>query len=155
MKLRCGNELRSIRDRRVRNKLWFFVVLCVHAHRPAYPALTRFACLGSLMNESHPPRIGGASMPTRLVLLAGFVLVPLSTAPAEEPKPTRDEVPKLIENLGSKRYAEREAAAKRLALLDAVPPELEAATQSPNAEVSRRAKSIIAAINKRREKEII
>lgn len=94
-------------------------------------------------------------MPQRLVVIAGIFLVSWTCAAAEEPKPTRDEVPKLIENLGSKRYAEREAAAKRLALLDDVSPELQAATQSANAEISRRTKSIVAAITKRREKEVI
>jgi PDZ domain len=94
-------------------------------------------------------------MPQRLVLIAGLVLIPLSPVSADDFMPTREEIPKLIEKLGSPRFTERETATRRLALLDDIPPELQAAAKAADAEVSRRAKSIIALITKRHEKEII
>jgi hypothetical protein len=72
----------------------------------------------------------------------------------EKPRsPTPAEIAKLIEQLDSKSFREREQASRKLLELDDVTPELDAATKSPSPETARRATLIVEQIRWRnREK---
>lgn len=94
-------------------------------------------------------------MRVRLALFVLIAAISATTVLAEEPTLSPDELKTLIQKLGSAKFSEREAATRRLALLDEIPPELQNAAKSGDAEVSRRAKSIVARILKRNEKRII
>ena len=80
---------------------------------------------------------------TRLALTAGFLLLVAATASPVSP-PGPGEVARLIENLGSPEFDEREAAAARLEELgSSAIDELRAACTSDNAEVQRRATELL------------
>ncbi len=89
------------------------------------------------------------------LLLAALVLgTAAGVVPAAKDKPTRDEVARLIARLGSKKYTERQAAARALDALGAVAlPDLTRAAASPDAEIRRQAKTLVKKISKRLETE--
>jgi hypothetical protein len=90
------------------------------------------------------PGVGLAFATVALISLApGW----LSAQPVE---PSTKEIAAWIEQLSSRRFAEREAASAKLRALNDVPPELEQATMSSDAEVASRAKSIVREIKDRR-----
>src|SRR5262249_51371061 len=83
----------------------------------------------------------------RLVLLAGAGLVLAAAPPAD--------VDRLIRQLGSDRYARREAATQALDRIgEAALPALRKAANSPDAEVRRRARRLAAAIVRRTSGEL-
>src|SRR5262249_5222949 len=88
------------------------------------------------------------TMCRRLFILPLFPIffLPLCSVAAE---PSDQEIAKWIEQLGSARFAEREAASRKLAALDDVPDALEKATDSSNPEIARRAKTAAKLIRER------
>ena len=73
-------------------------------------------------------------------------------SPAAAPRndaPSLREIAAWIEQLGSAKFAEREAATRKLVSLDEVPEALEKARISPDLEVSHRANRIVEQINER------
>jgi hypothetical protein len=82
-----------------------------------------------------------------------FILALLAVAPAPKgasaAEPTAAEIANWIEQLGSPKYAEREAASRKLAALDDVSPVLVKATQSSDAEIACRAKIAVKTIERR------
>jgi hypothetical protein len=87
-----------------------------------------------------------------LALLVGIGLLGLLTVPAAADKVDAERIDKLIEQLGSGSFQEREAATKAL---DAIGPpaldKLRKATQSEDIEVKRRATELVKRIEKRAE----
>jgi WD40 repeat protein len=85
-----------------------------------------------------------------LILLA---LVP--SGPARSAEPTAEDIARLIKQLGSENFAEREAASKRLgALGEPALEQLRQAAQSADPEVRRRARELCAAIERRLHGEL-
>jgi PDZ domain len=84
---------------------------------------------------------------------ASAILVSFSLATgsfsAPPTQPTTKEIAAWIEQLGSRGFAEREAAAAKLRSLDYLPLELKEAAESPNAEIAFRAKAIVREIRDR------
>lgn len=90
----------------------------------------------------------------RFTLLLGAVLSVGGALAAPVPPVSPREVPKLIENLGSDDFAEREAATKRLDELGLLAlSELRAATKSENLEIADRAKDLVKRIERRAANE--
>ena len=83
------------------------------------------------------------------LLCAGLLLLP--SGHSQQAGPTASDIARLIAQLGSSRFAEREAAGKKLAAIGE--PALErlrqAAQQNPDPEVGRRAEALVASIEKR------
>jgi hypothetical protein len=78
------------------------------------------------------------------------LLIPTLAAAQEKPPA---EIVKLIEQLDSKLFREREQATRKLLALDDVPPELDAATRSPSPERARRAALIVDQIQLRNQEK--
>ncbi len=78
----------------------------------------------------------------RLPVLASYVIA-LIAVPLLASEPSVNEIATWIAQLSSPRYAEREAASRRLAALPDVPPALLKAMESPDAEVARRARTAV------------
>lgn len=89
-----------------------------------------------------------------IVVAFTFVLSNAIAGAAQPPTkksaaPAAAEIAKLIEQLGSDKFAEREAAGRKLAEMDDVPAALEAVIMSGKPETARRAKAIAAQIRER------
>src|SRR5262245_47149490 len=90
-------------------------------------------------------------MIARFTLLFAFAVPSLSLTAAEVPVP-RERIDQLIAHLGSKQFAERDAATRALdALGEPVLEALRKARTSEDAEVSRRAEELVAQIERRME----
>jgi hypothetical protein len=74
--------------------------------------------------------------------------LPLLVAPAAAPPSQGGSAARLVAQLGSDRFEEREAATRLLLELEAVPGELRAAVRSPDPEVRKRAAEIVGGIEK-------
>src|SRR4051794_16692588 len=83
----------------------------------------------------------------RSLVLALCVGAALGASAAGQP-PAAADLERLIEQLGSPKFAEREAASRQLAALDEVPAALQKATGSPTLEVARRAKEAVKQIQR-------
>src|SRR4051812_26289662 len=91
-----------------------------------------------------------------LLLAAATLHARGSGGAASEAKPPAADVPRLIDQLGSRRYAEREQGAQALDALGAPAlAELQKAAASPDAEVRRRAAALVLRIERRLETEKI
>jgi hypothetical protein len=85
------------------------------------------------------------------LIVAGLALVISLPSPADE-APSKEKIDKLIEQMGSGTFSEREKATKELAAIG--PPALEAlrkAAKSDDAEVRKRAKELIPKIERQAE----
>src|SRR5438128_2508627 len=93
-------------------------------------------------------------------ILAVALLAPSLVAAQEKPPAlTPAEITKLVEQLDSKQFREREQASRKLLALDEVPAALDVATKSPSPETARRAALIVEQIHsrnqeKRRQREL-
>lgn len=93
----------------------------------------------------------GRRMAFRGILLAGLsVPCPgVANEPPAQPGPPPPDVRRLLDQLGSPRHADREAATRRLMADESARPFVEARARSPDAEVAVRAKQILAEYDKR------
>lgn len=94
-----------------------------------------------------------------VVTLAVVMSIPVSgTAQPRAEKaaaPSAADIAKWVEQLGGDRFAEREAAGRKLAGLDDVPAALQQAAESGNPEAARRAKAIMAQIQARNRDRLL
>ncbi|HEV3145206.1 MAG TPA: hypothetical protein VGZ47_15050, partial [Gemmataceae bacterium] len=86
----------------------------------------------------------------RWLLLSSIFAVLFLPLPGFCAEPTAQEIATWIEHLGSAKFAEREAASRKLAALDDVPDALGKAIDSANPEVARRAKAAVERIRERK-----
>lgn len=87
-------------------------------------------------------------------ILTVAILIPsLATAQDKPAALTPSEITRLIAQLDSKQFREREMATKKLLALEDVPPALEAATKSPSPETARRAALIVEQIQSRNQEK--
>lgn len=86
-----------------------------------------------------------------LITLLTFATDPALAQPPSKKTagPSAKELATWIEQLGSRRFAEREAASRKLLALDEIPRQLDQATRSADAEVARRARIIVGRIKER------
>src|SRR5262249_33104115 len=102
----------------------------------------------------HPARLAVWGVrPMYRVLIVALMFPALSAAQDKSVTLTPAEIDKLIEQLDSKQFREREQASKKLLALDEVPPALVAATKSPHPESARRAALIVEQIKSRIEEK--
>src|SRR5438093_903811 len=87
------------------------------------------------------------------ILIVAILAPSLAAAQEKPPALTPAEITKLIEQLDSKQFREREQASRKLLGLDEVPPGLDAATKSASPERDRRATLIVEQIKSRNQEK--